>query len=144
MRRRPGGFRNAMEFLIARSAQAMRAEGFRRISLSSAPLARIAREERETTVLQRLLDLLAERLEPFYGFRSLFAFKQKFQPRWEPVYLVFPGIANLPRICVAIVRAYLPNLGLREVADLLGDVADAGTRGRREARPETAPVAGER
>lgn len=142
MRRRPDGFRNVMEFLIARSAQAMRAEGCRSISLSSAPLARIAREGQETTTLQRLLDLLALRLEPFYGFRSLFAFKQKFLPRWEPVYLIFPGVANLPRISVAIVRAYLPELGLREVADLLGEAADVGARGRRERQPEVAPVVG--
>jgi lysylphosphatidylglycerol synthetase-like protein (DUF2156 family) len=126
MRRRPEGFRNVMEFLFARSAQAMRAEGCRCISLSSAPLARIAREGQEATILQRLLDLLAERLEPYYGFRSLFAFKQKFQPRWEPIYLIFPGVADLPRICVAIVRAYLPTLGLREVAELLGEGRSSG------------------
>lgn len=116
MRRRPEGFRNVMEFLIARSAGAMRTEGFQRISLSSAPLARIAREGQETGPLQQLLDLLADRLEPFYGFRSLFAFKQKFRPRWEPVYLIFPSVATLPQLSVAIVRAYLPDLGLREVA----------------------------
>ena len=116
MRRRPEGFRNVMEFLIARSAGAMRIEGFQWISLSSAPLARIAREGQETGPLQQLLDLLADRLEPFYGFRSLFAFKQKFRPRWEPVYLIFPSVATLPQLSVAIVRAYLPDLGLREVA----------------------------
>jgi len=53
MRRRPEGFRNVMEFLIARSAGAMRIEGFQRISLSSAPLARIAREGQETGPLQQ-------------------------------------------------------------------------------------------
>ena len=37
-----------------------------------------------------------------------------------------------------------PNLGLREVADLLGEAADAGARGRREARPEVVPVSGSR
>lgn len=138
MRRRPAGFHNVMEFLIARSAAAMRTEGYQRISLSSAPLARIAREGQETGSLQRLLDLLAERLEPFYGFRSLFAFKQKFRPRWEPVYLIFPSVATLPQISVAIVRAYLPSLGLYEVAELLGDAAGSGARGLRERlRPDS-------
>ena len=90
---------------------------------------------------QRLLDFLTERLEPFYNFASLFAFKQKFKPRWEPVYLIYPGVSALPAISIAILRAYLPGLGLREIADLLGDAADAGTRVLRE-RLQGAVVAG--
>ncbi|HEU5330768.1 MAG TPA: DUF2156 domain-containing protein [Thermomicrobiales bacterium] len=119
MRRRLDGFKTVMEFVIARTALALRDEGYAYISLSSAPLARIEREAGEVSVLQRALDLLTELLEPFYGFESLFAFKRKFKPRWEPVYLVFPGVGALPRISVAIVRAYLPNLGRRDVLELL-------------------------
>jgi lysylphosphatidylglycerol synthetase-like protein (DUF2156 family) len=130
MRRREGEaiFRNVMEFLIARAALTFRQEGAAMLSLSSAPLARVEREGEEARGLQRALDLLADRLEPFYGFRSLLAFKQKFRPRWEPIYLVFPGVASLPRISLAIVRAYLPGLGLREVRDLLAEAARSGVR----------------
>lgn len=130
MRRREGEaiFRNVMEFLIARAALTFREEGAATLSLSSAPLARVEREGEEARGLQRALDLLADRLEPFYSFRSLLAFKQKFRPRWEPVYLVFPGVASLPRISLAIVRAYLPGLGLREVRDLLAEAARSGVR----------------
>lgn len=137
MRRREGErtFRNVMEFLIARAALTFREEGAAFVSLSSAPLARVEREGEEARGLQRALDLLAERLEPFYGFRSLLAFKQKFQPRWEPVYLIFPGVGTLPRISLAILRAYLPGLGLREVRDLLGEAARAAPRPRRDRAP---------
>lgn len=119
MRRRPDGFRSVMEYLIAQGALALRAAGAERISLSAAPLARIPREGQEATRLQRALDFLAERLEPYYGFRSLLAFKQKFKPRYEPLYLAFPGTGDLPRCTLAILRAYLPGLGLAEVADLV-------------------------
>ena len=51
-----------------------------------------------------------QRLEQFYGFRSLYAFKIKFQPRLEPLYLVYPNQTALPRIALALTEAYLPDL----------------------------------
>ncbi len=137
MRRREGptAFRGVMEFLIAQAAQAFRAEGAAFISLSAAPLARIADAGTETGGLQRALELLAERLEPFYGFRALLAFKQKFRPRREPVYLLFPGVTSLPRISLAILRAYRPGLGPGEVRALLTGAVQAVPR------PERAPAA---
>ena len=68
-----------------------------------------------TAALDRLLDTLGETLEPMYGFRSLHAFKTKFAPRYEPMYLVFRDEADLPRIGIALTRAYLPDTPLREI-----------------------------
>jgi len=143
MRRRegPGAFHGTMEFLIAQAAQTFRAEGADFLSLSAAPLARITAAGAETRGLQRALDLLAERLEPFYGFRALLAFKQKFRPRWEPVYLLFPGVTSLPRISLAILRAYLPGAGPGEVRDLLTGAAPAVPRPSR-ARVSPSPASG--
>ena len=51
----------------------------------------------DRSALDGLLDLLGRTLEPVYGFRSLLAFKAKFQPEsWEPVYAVLPA-RGLPR-----------------------------------------------
>lgn len=81
-----------------------------------------------------------ERLEPFYGFRALLAFKQKFRPRWEPVYLLFPGVASLPRISLAILRAYLPGLGPGEVRALLAEAVQHVPRpGRTQGSAAAAP-----
>ena len=60
----------------------------------------------------------AARLEPYYGFRSLQAFKSKFQPSHAPLYLVFPDEAALPRIGLALSRAYLPEAGVRDLLSL--------------------------
>lgn len=118
MRRRPDGFKSTMEFLIASSCLHFQGEGARFLSLSGAPLARSSPAERISAV-ERLLDSLSTTLEPVYGFRSLHAFKRKFQPRLQPMYMAFRDEADLPRIGVAITRAYLPTAG---VTDLIGVV----------------------
>ena len=113
-RRHDGTFRPVVEFLIASSCLAFQSEGAQFVSLSGAPLAR-AKGDETTAALDRLLDTLGETLEPMYGFRSLHAFKNKFAPRFEPMYLVFRDEADLPRIGIALTRAYLPDTPLREI-----------------------------
>lgn len=118
MRRRSGGsFRSAMEFLIATAVTDLQAEGCELLSLSGAPL---AHQEPAAGNLQRVLDAVGTALEPVYGFRSLQAFKAKFQPRAVPLFLAFPDPAALPAIAAAIGRAYLPHLTARQAARLLG------------------------
>ncbi|MEV4601995.1 DUF2156 domain-containing protein [Amycolatopsis sp. NPDC049253] len=111
MRRRGDGFRPVVEFLIASSCQAFRAEGAKFVSLSGAPLAR-APEAPPAAPLERLLDSFGGAMEPYYGFRSLHAFKTKFKPRYVPMYLSYREEADLPRIGVALARAYLPDASL--------------------------------
>jgi phosphatidylglycerol lysyltransferase len=114
MRRRPDGFRPVVEFLIASSCLAFQSEGAEFVSLSGAPLARTGDDER-AAVLDRLLDTLGAALEPLYGFRSLHAFKTKFAPRYDPMYLLYRDEADLPRIGVALTRAYLPDTPLLDL-----------------------------
>jgi lysylphosphatidylglycerol synthetase-like protein (DUF2156 family) len=114
----PGTFRGVMEFLIATAALAFRDEGARFVSLSGAPLARLDRGE-QPGALQRLLDMIANTMEPVYGFQSLLHFKAKFQPVYEPLYLAYPDPAALGSIATAIGRAYLPHLTSRQALRLL-------------------------
>jgi lysylphosphatidylglycerol synthetase-like protein (DUF2156 family)/membrane associated rhomboid family serine protease len=118
MRRRSDGFRGVMEFLIASTAHRAQADGAEFLSLSGAPLARLDRGL-PADVLQRLLDLTGRALEPVYGFRSLLAFKAKFQPEYHPLYMAYPDPAALPAIGTAIVRAYLPDARPRDIGRLL-------------------------
>jgi lysylphosphatidylglycerol synthetase-like protein (DUF2156 family) len=119
MRRRDQGFKPVMEYLIAASAMRFKEEGYRFISLSAAPLAKAPDElgvNSDRQVLQELLDVLGRTLEPYYGFQSLFAFKQKFQPEHQPMYLVFPDETALAEIGIAVARAYMPTAGLLDWA----------------------------
>ncbi|MER5636326.1 DUF2156 domain-containing protein [Kitasatospora sp. NPDC002227] len=109
MRRRSDGFRGVMEFLIASAALGFQEEGARFLSLSGAPLARAERGG-TATALQRMLDWMGKVLEPVYGFRSLLAFKAKFQPEYRPMYMAYPDPAALGSITRAIGKAYLPHM----------------------------------
>jgi len=120
MRRLPDGFRYTMEFLIASACLTFKEEDAEFVSLSGVPLARAgaAATDADRGVLDAFLDTLGARLEPYYGFRSLQAFKSKFQPMHTPLYLVFPDEAALPRIGLALSRAYLPEAGMRDLLSL--------------------------
>ena len=118
MRRKDGGFKSVMEFLIASSCLEFKKQGAAFLSLSGAPLARSDDSAEESTI-EKFLDTLGATLEPVYGFRSLHAFKSKFKPRREPMYMIFRDEADLPRIGIAITRAYLPSSG---IGDLLAVV----------------------
>lgn len=69
-----------------------------------------------TQVLQHALQIVADWMEPAYGFHSLFNFKRKFQPTEAPVYVCYPDPAALPQIGLAVVRAYVPSVTPPEVA----------------------------
>lgn len=142
MRRRSTGFRLGMDFLIASAARLLQEEGFELLSLSGAPLARASRTAAHGTVtgggeaaaadpaagdpalLDSVLDLLGTTLEPVYGFRSLLAFKAKFQPRYVALYLAYRDPASLPAIGNAVARAYLPKLSLAQGITLVRRIVD--------------------
>jgi hypothetical protein len=105
MRRRDDGFGPVIEFLITASALHCKDEGAEFLSLSGAPL---TGDADEPGPVQRLVDALGGLLEPVYGFRSLHRFKLKFNPRAEPMYLVYRDEADLPAIATALARSFLP------------------------------------
>ncbi|MFD0004118.1 bifunctional lysylphosphatidylglycerol flippase/synthetase MprF [Streptomyces sp. NPDC127178] len=112
MRRRHDGFKPVMEFLIASSCLAFQERGVRFVSLSGAPLARVQGATRAP--LDRFLQQLGSALEPYYGFRSLHAFKAKFSPSYEPMFLIYRDEADLPRIGAALTQAFLSAGGVRK------------------------------
>ena len=113
MRRRDGGSGPVMEFLIASSAQHFSEKGYEFVSLSGAPLVRP--EEATAGPVDQLLEQLGGLIEPLYGFKSLHRFKQKFNPRHESLHLIYRDEGDLPRIGIALTRAYLPDATLRDL-----------------------------
>jgi len=134
MRRSGTASPGLVEFLIATAAMAFQADGAEWMSLSGAPLA-LPAGAADGSRLTRLLDLAGRTMEPVYGFRSLLAFKAKFQPHYRPLWLVYPSAADLPRIARAISAAYLPHVTMGQATRL----ARAVFAGHRAAPPERDP-----
>ena len=105
------------------------------MSLSGAPLA--LPPDADRSPLSGVLELAGRTMEPVYGFRSLLAFKAKFQPQLRPLWLVYRDPADLPRIARAISSAYLPGLSLRQAVRLGRTLL----RGRRPGPPSRPPAA---
>lgn len=124
MRRGDDAMPEIMVYLIATAALHMRDAGVSVMSLSGAPLAVKPAADgtgraAPASQLARLLTWLADVLEPVYGFRSLFEFKQKFHPELHTIHLAYADVADLPAIGGAIGRAYLPNASGRQTVDML-------------------------
>ena len=145
MRRRTTGWRPAIEFLIGKAALSAQEEGLEFLSLSGAPLRRSADD---TSVFGPLTDALAAIMEPLYGFTSLHAFKRKFKPRTQPLYLAVPEPTALATVGLAISHAYVPSVSPAQTLTLLASVtgglaklAAKGVGDLRSARATQRPAA---
>lgn len=54
-------------------------------------------------LMDRILHLIYGHTN-FYNFKGLNGFKAKFRPTWTPLYMVFPGYANLPVTGLAVAK----------------------------------------
>ncbi|MFI5216393.1 MAG: bifunctional lysylphosphatidylglycerol flippase/synthetase MprF [Candidatus Limnocylindria bacterium] len=84
-----------MEFLFAELLLWGSANGYRWFSLGMAPLSGFE-QHRLAPLWNRLGALLFRHGEHFYNFQGLRAFKDKFDPVWEPRYLAAPGGLAIP------------------------------------------------
>jgi len=82
----------------------MKLEGVKWGSLGLAPLANVT-EDRKITC--KLLEFIYEKLNNFYGFKSLHHYKKKYGcTAWEPRYLVYYPKMFTPKIAYSIIKAH--------------------------------------
>lgn len=93
-----------MEYLFVSLFQHYKELNYDGFNLGLSALAGL-KQERQAPRLEAGLDYLYEHLNRFYNFQGLHGFKNKFNPRWEPRYLIYPSLAALPDVVVALVRA---------------------------------------
>ena len=89
--------RSVMEALFVHVMKWGREQGYRRFALGMAPLSGFEGSP-VAPVWNRLGAFLYEHGESVYNFQGLRAYKDKFNPIWEPQYLAYPGGLRLPRI----------------------------------------------
>ena len=93
------------EFLVVKAIELMRERRIEELSLNFAAFARLIRAQGAAARALSILDR-------FFQVERLYRFNAKFDPRWEPRYLVFEGALGLPRVGVAalLVEGQLPRL----------------------------------
>jgi phosphatidylglycerol lysyltransferase len=112
MRYSPAAPAGVMEYLFIELLLWGKQQGYRQFNLGMAPLSGL--QNRTLAPLwSRAGALLYRHGEHFYNFRGLRQYKEKFDPDWEPRYLVSPGGLALPRVLAN--TAALISGGLRGV-----------------------------
>ncbi|HVQ15094.1 MAG TPA: bifunctional lysylphosphatidylglycerol flippase/synthetase MprF, partial [Vicinamibacterales bacterium] len=88
---------NVMEALFTHLMLWGKQEHFRSFVLGMAPMSGFE-ESPVAPFWARAGLFLYEHGELLYGFQGLRAYKEKFHPTWEPLYLAYPGGLKLPRV----------------------------------------------
>ena len=89
--------KGVMEALLVYIMEWGRSEGYRWFALGMAPMSGLEQSP-VAPLWNRLGVFLYEHGEALYNFQGLRAYKQKFDPVWEPHYLAYPGGLRLPRV----------------------------------------------
>lgn len=90
MRHVPGVHRGMMDLLFVKIMESLKGQGFRTLNLGMAPLAGLC-SHRRAPAWNHLARQIFEHGERFYNFRGVRAFKEKFDPDWQPRYLAVAG-----------------------------------------------------
>jgi phosphatidylglycerol lysyltransferase len=105
MRFRESAQPGIMDMLIAESAVLFKKEGLQAASLAMAPMAN-ADDQAPVSPYDKGVRLIFDHFSSVYGYRTLFQYKKKFNPTWEPRFLVFPSPHQLLRIGYALVAVH--------------------------------------
>jgi phosphatidylglycerol lysyltransferase len=97
MRYHSSAAREIMEALLVNVMLWGRTEGYQWFPLGMAPLSGFESSP-VAPLWSRLASFIYEHGEPVYRFQGLRAFKEKFDPVWQPRYLAYPGGLRLPRV----------------------------------------------
>ncbi len=102
-----------MEFLVVRAIELLGTAGVEELSLNFAAFARFMHRPRNPA--ERFVGRVARLMNPYFQIESLYRFNAKFQPRWEPRYLVYERARRLPRVGLAAMWAegQLPKPAIR-------------------------------
>ncbi len=104
MRRKQESENGTMDFLFVSLFEHYKEQGYDGFNLGLSALAGVG-ETVEAPRLEKEINYLYQHFNKFYNFQGLHEYKNKFHPRWESRYFVYPRLADLPAVVLALVRA---------------------------------------
>ena len=104
MRHQPDVVNGTMAFLFTAMMLDLQGRGFRWFSEGMAPFAGVG-EAPDSTIEERAVHELSERLNRLLSYRGLRTYKEKFDPEWEDRFLIYSGgPIGLARVLFALTR----------------------------------------
>lgn len=103
MRHRADAPNGVMDYLLLKLILHCQEQGFARFNLGLAPMCGF-QEYEEATVAERAVHLFMQRLTFLFSFHGLKAFKAKYADAWEPRYIIYRNVLDLPRVGLALGR----------------------------------------
>jgi phosphatidylglycerol lysyltransferase len=95
-----------VEALLAESVLFFQKHSIQRMSLGLVALANTQPDSVTARLVQVGRSMLFKHFNQFYNYQSLFLFKNKFQPTWEPRYVAYTNNAEVLKVAIALVRIH--------------------------------------
>lgn len=92
-----------MDFLFVSLFYWAKEQGYDTFNLGLNALAGVG-ENTNDQIIERIMHVIYVHGNWLYGFKGLYEFKRKFHPRWEPQYVIYPGLVHLPAVCLAMAQ----------------------------------------
>jgi phosphatidylglycerol lysyltransferase len=103
MRRRSEAPNGIMDYTFAKLLLRSKQMGFERFALGMAPMNGFHHGE-QASPEERAIHAFFQHLNFLFSFKGLQAYKAKFATRWEPRYVIYRNVLDLPRLAVALSR----------------------------------------
>jgi phosphatidylglycerol lysyltransferase len=103
MRHRADAPHGVMDYLFIELFARQTQGGFRRFNLGMAPMSGFGAGE-ESSAEERAVQSFLRRLDFLFSYQGLFDYKKKFATSWEPRYVVYRNVLELPLLAVALSR----------------------------------------
>jgi len=101
MRRRTVAPNGIMDYLFGKLFLELKKDGYQRLNMGLAPMSGFQPFETVSTG-ERIIHRFFQKLNFVFSFSGLRAYKAKFASTWEPRYLVYQNLTDLPRMALAI------------------------------------------
>lgn len=103
MRYLPNSPSGLMDALFIQLFEWAKENGYHTFNMGMAPLSKVG-ETRNSFLRERIAANVFENIQYMYSFAGLRKFKEKFNPQWEPRFMVYSKYRSLPLKMIAVAR----------------------------------------